>query len=72
MSAEVRVDVDNLSQVYALLNKLENAGYHGAHFSWEYRNHIRSWQHDVEKAAPRHVIFNFNDPAVACWFKLIV
>lgn len=72
MTTPVRVDVDSLSQVYGMLEKLADAGYHGAHFSWEYKNHIRSWLVDNEQTEPRHVVFHFEDPAVACWFRLIV
>lgn len=67
----VRIDVDGITDAYALLDKLKSAGYDRDDYTWEYKNHIRSFSFDPEPVEPRHVIFNFVDPAVACWFRLI-
>lgn len=68
----IRVDVDNISEAYHFLNKLTNAGFKpNKDFTWEYANHIRSAL-SQNGAMPRYVIFQFMDPAVAMWFKLIV
>jgi hypothetical protein len=68
----VKVDVDGIVDAYLLLDKLKEAGYDKSDYTWEYKNHIRSFCFDTEPAEPRHVIFNFVDPAVACWFRLLV
>lgn len=68
----VRIDVDGISDAYVLLDKLKNAGYDKNDYTWEYKNHIRSFSFDPAPPEPRYVIFNFVDPAVACWFKLSV
>jgi hypothetical protein len=70
---EVKIEIRNIPEAYSLLNKLTDAGYiKQQDFTWEIKNHIRefSFESGVAPQDPRHVIFTFVDPVVACWFKL--
>lgn len=71
--SEVRVDVNNINEAYALLDKLSKAGYSKPNdYTWEYKSHIREFSFDKVEQEPRHVLFSFNDPQVAFWFRLSV
>ncbi len=70
---EVKIEIKNIPEAYSLLNKLTDAGYvKQKDFTWEIKNHIRDFFFDsgMKPQEPRHVVFTFVDPSVACWFKL--
>jgi hypothetical protein len=70
---EVTIEIKNIPEAYSLLNKLTEAGYiKQQDFTWEIKNHIRVFLYDADMKTqePRHVVFTFVDPSVACWFKL--